>query len=237
MNNAELILKIQDEYDSRTREEILVNLNVAVALGASKGLEVDRYRALPIIVNRSKHTVMSWFNRPDKKIPLVDLCMIADYLNYNIFAFFEINNSCTAEDASSEQMRMLFAKLKKGKPLSEKEQMLSGAVGNFLIANEQCNEKYPPDSAKIFLRAYNLRYDLDKNKIIDNLEKYYPTSEELLQHHSNERKLNVMEICACNRHTYTSWFNRSRTNVRIPLDSLCKLAIAANVDIFDLLKE
>ena len=115
MNNAELILKIQDEYDSRTREEILVNLNVAVALGASKGLEVDRYRALPIIVNRSKHTVMSWFNRPDKKIPLVDLCMIADYLNYNIFAFFEINNSCTAEDASSEQMRMLFAKLKKGK--------------------------------------------------------------------------------------------------------------------------
>lgn len=59
MNNAELILTMQNEYDSRSREEILANLNIAVSLGKSKGLEVDRYRALPEITNRSKHTVMA----------------------------------------------------------------------------------------------------------------------------------------------------------------------------------
>ena len=232
MKNAELILKIQEEYDNRTREEILTNLNIAIALGTSRGQEADRYRALPNITKRSKHTVMSWFNRPDKKIPLVDLCMIAEYLDYNIFAFFKINSSINIEDASSEQLRMFF----NGKQVSGGVKNISSAVGNFVIANDKCNKEYPPDSAKIYIRAYNKRYDTDKNKVIDNLEKYYMSSGELLKHHLNTRKVTVMDICECTHHTYTSWFNRSRTNVRIPLDSLCRLAIAADVDIFDLLE-
>ena len=204
MNSAELILKMQDGYDSRSREEILANLNIAVSLGKSKGLEVDRYKALPEITNRSKHTVMSWFNRPDKKIPLIDLCMVANYLHYNIFAFFNTKENCEV------------------------------TVQDFLMANDYCNEHYPVDSAEIFMRAFDMQYDTDKNIVIDNLEKYYGKTEELLLHHSNKRQVAVMDICECAQHTYYSWFNRSRTNVRIPLISLCKLAVAADVDIFDL---
>ena len=204
MNNAQLILEMQKQYDERTREEILANLNIAISLGKSKGLEVDRYRALPKITNRSKHAVMSWFNRP-KKIPLIDLCMVANYLHYNIFAFFNVskNGEVTIQD--------------------------------FLIANDYCNEHYPVNSAEIYIRAYNMQYNTDKNIVVDNLEKYYGTTEELLLHHSNKRQVKVMEICECTQYSYYSWFNRSRTNVRIPLLALCKLAVAADVDVFDLM--
>lgn len=205
--NAELIITIQDEYDKRTRSEILVNLNIAISLGKTKGLEVDRYRALPKITNRSKHTVMSWFNRPDKKIPLIDLCMIANYLHYNIFAFFNTKENCEV------------------------------TIQDFLIANDYCNERYPVDSAEIFIRAYDMQYNTDKNIVINNIEKYYGTTEELLMHHSNKRQVRVMEICGCERHSYYAWFNRSRTNVKIPLIALCKLAVAADVDVFDLMSD
>ena len=204
MNNAKLILEIQKRYDERKREEILTNLNIAVALGKSKGLEVDRYVALPKVTNRSKHTVMSWFNRPDKKIPLIDLCMIAKYLRYNIFSFFTIKENCEIDKA------------------------------DFLMANDYNNTNYLMDSADIFIRASDLQYNTDKEIVICNLEKYYGSSEEILAHHSNERQKKIMDICGCTVSVYYSWFNRSRKNVRIPLISLCQLAVAADVDIFDL---
>ena len=209
MNNAELILTMQDKYDGCKREGILINLNTAISLGKSKGLEVDRYRALPKITNRSKHTVMSWFNRPDKKIPLVDLCMIARYLHYNVFAFFNTETSGTTNTY----------------------------IQDFLVANDYYNEKYPIDSANIYIRAYDMQYNTDKNIVVDNLEKYYGTTEELLAHHSNKRQVRVMDVCKCTQQSYYSWFNRSRTNVRIPLIALCKLAVDADVDIFDLMTE
>lgn len=207
MNNAELILEIQKQYDARTREEVLANLNISVALGKSKGLEVDRYRALPKVTNCSKHTVMSWFNRPDKRIPLIDLCMIASYLHYNIFSFFTIKKNCEVSTA------------------------------DFLIANDYYNTNYPADSADIFIRASELQYNTDKDIVIDNLEKYYGSSEEILAHHSNERQKKVVDICDCKVWTYYAWFNRSRKNVRIPLISLCQLAVAADVDIFNLFEK
>lgn len=207
MNNAELILEIQNKYDERTREEILANLNIAIELGKNKGLEVDRYRALPKITNRSKHAVMSWFNRPNYKIPLIDLCMIAEYLRYNIFAFFNTKENCNV------------------------------SVSDFLMANDYYNHNYPEDSASIFIRAFNMQYDTPKGVYIDNLEKYYGTTEEILLHHSNARQVKVMEICGCTKQSYYSWFNRSRENVRIPLVFLCKLAIEAGVDIFDIMTE
>ena len=202
MTNAELILDITKTYDDRTREEILANLNIAIALSKAKGKAVDRYRALPAITERSKHSVMSWFNR-DKKIPLIDLCVIAVYLEYNLYAFFDKN----------------------------------GDVAGFLSANDYCNSQYPKDSAEIFIRASKLQYDTDKNIVLDNLEKYYGSSQEIMEHHSNRRQADVMEICGCELQTYYAWFNRSRTNVRVPLIALCKLAASANVDIFDLFKK
>lgn len=207
MNNAELILDIQKCYDERTREEILSNLNIAVSLGKSKGLEVDRYRALPEITNRSKHTVMSWFNRPEKKIPLIDLCMLAHYLNYNIYSFFTTKENCKVD------------------------------IADFLMANDYNNTHYPADSAEIFIRASELQYNTDKNIVIDNLERFYGTSEEILAHHSNERQVRVMNVCCCAQQTYYAWFNRSRKNVRIPLISLCQMAVDCGVDIFYLFEE
>lgn len=201
MDNAHVILDLYDKHNKKTREQILENLNIAIALGKAKGLQVDRYRALPKITNRSKHSVMSWFNR-DKKIPLIDLCVLVEYLGYNIHAFFENNEN---------------------------------NVGKFLMRNDYYN-LYHPDGAKIFIRAYGLQYDTDKNIVIDNLEKYYGSSDEILKHHSKERQLRIMGLCGCEKQTYYAWFNRSRTNVRIPLISLCKLAIDADVDIFDLFK-
>lgn len=201
MNNAELILNIYDSYNARTREEILNNLNIAVELGKSKKLPVDRYVALPKVTNRSKHTVMSWFNRKSK-IPLVDLCMIAKYLQYNIFSFFTTKENCkvTRED--------------------------------FLLANDYNNFHYPVDSAEIFCRAFELQYNVDKNLLIDNVEHFYGTTEEMLKHHKNERQKKIMEICNCSYHTYIAWFNRSRTDVKIPLISICLLAVDSNVDVF-----
>lgn len=207
MNNAELILDIQKHYDDRTREEILSNLNIAVSLGRSKGLEVDRYRALPKITNRSKHTVMSWFNRPDKKIPLIDLCMLAHYLNYNIYSFFATKENCDVD------------------------------VADFLMANDYNNANMPVNGAEIFIQASELQYNTDKNIVIDNLERFYGTSEEILAHHSNERQVRVMKVCSCTQQTYYAWFNRSRKNVRIPLISLCQMAVDCNVDIFYLFEE
>lgn len=202
MTNASLILDIQKNYDERTREQILTNLNIAISLEKNKGLEVDRYRALPKITNRSKHSVMSWFNRPDKKIPLIDLCMIAQYLKYNIYSFFTIKENCEVN------------------------------IADFLIANDYNNAHYPVNSAEIFVRAFDLQYATDKNIVIDNLEKFYKTSDELLAHHDNSRQVRIMELCNCTLQTYYAWFNRSRMNVRIPLASLCLMADDINIDIF-----
>ena len=207
MDNANLILEMQKQYDNRTREQILSNLNTAISFVKTKGVEVDRYRSLPKITNKSKHTVMSWFNRPDKKIPLIDLCMLANYLCYNIFSFFTIKEN---GDVS----------------LSE-----------FLIANEYNNAKYPVDSANIYIRAYNLQSETDKDVVIDNLEKFYGSSKEILKHHSKVRQKRVISICNCTHQTYIAWFNRSRKNVHVPLISLCKLAIDCGVDVFYFFEE
>lgn len=205
MNSTELILKMQELYDSRTREEILTNLNIAISLGKLKGLAVDRYEALPRVTGKSKHTVMSWFNRENVKIPLISLCILAHYTGYNIFSFLKIKENCEM------------------------------TIGDFLIENELCN--YPPDSAKFYIKAYDLQAEVDKETVLNNIEKYYGTTEKIMAHHSNERQNKIMKICDCKQQTYYAWFNRSRKNVKIPLIPLCKLAYEAGIDVFDLFRE
>lgn len=208
MNNANIILSIQVLYDSRTREEILNNLNIAVQLAKKlKGLPADRYRALPEVTNRSKHSVMSWFNRPEKKIPLIDLCMVARYFDYNIFSFFTIPK-------------------RKGKK--------EVTVEDFLMANEYNNTHYPVDSADIFIRAFNLQYNTDKEIVLTNLENHYGTGKDMIAHKLSTRQSHIRELCGCTKQTYYAWFNRSRKNVKIPLIPLCQLAIDMECDIFDL---
>ena len=206
MNSTELILKLQELYDSRTREEILTNLNIAISLGKLKGIAVDRYVALPKVTGKSKHTVMSWFNRENVKIPLVSLCILAHYIGYNIFSFLKIKENCGM------------------------------TTGDFLIENELCNTYYPTDSAKLYIKAYNLQAKIDKETVLNNIEKYYGTAEEIMAHHSSERQNKIMKICNCKQQTYYAWFNRSRKNVKIPLIPLCKLANEAEIDVFDLFR-
>lgn len=200
VGNSDVILRIKELYELRTREEIVKNLNVAVQLGKSKGLEVDRYRALPEVTGKSKHTTMSWFNRPEKKIPLIDLCVIAKYFRYNIFTFFTTGKEITKE--------------------------------TFLIANDYNNLHYPADSADVYIRAYNLHKITNKDTVIDNVESFYGTSSEILEHHSTDRQKRVMSVCDCTLTTYRAWFNRSRARVKIPLFSLCLIANDIGKDLF-----
>lgn len=98
MTNAQLILDIYETYENTERIVILNNLNTAIAIGKSNGKAVDRYVGLPQLTNRSKHTVMQWFQRDWVKIPLRDLGIIAEYLGYNIYTFFmELTENTTGE--------------------------------------------------------------------------------------------------------------------------------------------
>ena len=92
------------------------------------------------------------------------------------------------------------------------------------------------DSAYIFIKAYNLQVGVDKDTVLNNIEKYYGSADELTEHHSNVRQSIVVNTCGCTVNTYHAWFNRSRKNVKIPLIPLCKLAVSAGVDIFDLFR-
>ena len=201
MNNAEKILSLQNLYDSSTRDEILNTLNTAIAIGKDRKLKVDRYIALPEVTGRSKYAVMSWFNRPDKIIPLIDLCMIANYLSYNIFTFFKIKKDVITFD-------------------------------DFLETNNYCVEHYPSDAADVYIQAFKLQKSTDKDTIVDNLEKLYGSTADILKNHSNARQKTIMDISGCTLYTYRTWFNRSRKEAKIPLIPLCKLAIGAVVDIF-----
>lgn len=105
-------------------------------------------------------------------------------------------------------------------------------TGDFYKCNDFHNYHHP-NAARIFLDAYNLQRITPKDTIVDRVENYYGTSDEMLARHSNERKLKVMEICNCNPQTYYAWFNRSRPNVKIPMIELCKLADNAGVEVFE----
>ena len=207
MTNTEHILEVLCKYENSTREDILKPLNIAVSFGKSIGLPVDRYRALPEVTGRSKHTVMSWFNRPDKKIPLIDLCVIARYLKLNIYTFL-VHDSGIIDSAS------------------------------LLGCNQKCMIKYGTDPTELYIEAYKAHRDLDKDILVDNLEQHFITCEEIWDldvTEKNKRWELFEEICNCSYFTYKSWFNRSRKNVRVPLDQLCRIAIYLGVDVFSLM--
>lgn len=206
-SNSELIIEIHNRYDEIPWDELLANFNTAILIGSSRGHAVDRYNTLPKITMRSKHTVMSWFQREGKKLPLIDLCYVSNYLKINLFTFFARNNK---------------------KEINKKW---------LLDMDCYCSKIFPKDSASIYIEAYTKRNDTDKSIILDNISKYFGSTNELILHHSNKRQQTIMEICGCSQDAYYSWFNRSRKNVRIPMTSLCKIAIAAGVDVFDLMTE
>lgn len=191
-----MILELYNAYNIQNRDVIIGNVETALTLAKSKGIDVTKRKALPACTGRTWHAVASWF-RDGKNIPLDDLCKLAEHMQYNVFAFLE--------------------------------------TGNFYQSNDYHNYNHP-NVARIFLDAYNLQRITPKDVIVDNVERYYGTSEEMLSKHSNERQTVVMGICGCSKQTYYAWFNRSRTNVKIPMIELCKLADNAGVEVFEFFK-
>jgi len=193
MKKTKLILELYNAYNIQNRDVVIGNVEKALVLAKGKGIDVTKRKALPACTGRTWHAVASWF-REGKQIPLIDLCKLSEYLQYNVFAFLE--------------------------------------TGDFYQSNDYHNYHHP-NAARIFIDVYNLQRITPKDIIVDGVEKYYGTSEEMLASHSNERKTKVMEICNCNPQTYYAWFNRSRTNVKIPMIELCKLADNAGVEVFE----
>lgn len=196
MKKTKLILELYNAYNIQNRDIIIGNVEKALVLAKGKGIDVTKRKALPACTGRTWHAVASWF-REGKQIPLIDLCKLSEYLQYNVFAFLEI--------------------------------------GDFYQSNDYHNYHHP-NAARIFLDAYNLQRITPKDIIVDNVERYYGTSEEMLSKHSNERQTRVMGICGCSKQTYYAWFNRSRVNVKIPMIELCKLADNAGVEVFEFFK-
>lgn len=92
------------------------------------------------------------------------------------------------------------------------------------------------DVAALYIMGYELQYNTDKSVVLDNLEQYLGKSETLAAQRSNSRRIALENITGANRNTINAWMNRSRTNVKIPLVSLCKLAEYLDVDVLELMK-
>lgn len=98
MTNADMILDLYDLHEKTDRSVILPNLNLAIQIGKSAGKAVDRYKGLPELTNRSKYTVMQWFQREWVKIPVRDLSIIAEYLGFNVYTFYMQLEKSTVEE-------------------------------------------------------------------------------------------------------------------------------------------
>ncbi len=206
MNNAEIILDMQDRYDAAGREDILENIKVALYVSEHNGKNVNIYKDFPTITGKSKFTIAGWFNNSsNKKIPLYNLVKIMDHLTFNIYTILSDPGSIST-------------------------------VIKFKTVNEQMNEKYGNDCNSIYIKAFDLQYETDKDIVISNIEKHYGSADDMIEHHLDERMTKIMEVCGCTKDTYHAWFNRSRKNVKIPLLYLCKLSIDMGVDVFDLFK-
>lgn len=81
------ILSLNELYTSTDKE--IINKNIDKILSC----ETSRERDLRLMhfTDSGKHTVVAWMNRgrPDVKIPLMKLCMLAQELETDISVFFE----------------------------------------------------------------------------------------------------------------------------------------------------
>lgn len=108
MEYTETILEIQEKYDKASWENILCNFKIALQIGEEYGIAVDRGVTLSNVTNRSRHTVNSWFNRK-KKIPLIDICMVAKYLGMSIYPFIVDRNLDGKKEFTSLNVETVFS--------------------------------------------------------------------------------------------------------------------------------
>ena len=99
-----------------------------------------------------------------------------------------------------------------------------------LMANSRLdNVLFGKDVATIYIEVFEAHKAAPKDVVVDKLEELYGRT----NGYHKDRMERVTGITGATKVAYRSWFARSRTRVRLPLDAMCKLAIEANVDIME----
>ena len=195
MDKAKTVLNLIILFDKADRETIMGNINYMMPKLADRRMK--QYQKIFEITGKSRSFVLTWFNG-NVKLPLIDLCKIANLFEVNVYSLMKNNGSCDVLLKESALDDILFGK----------------------------------DIASIYIEVFEAHKAADKDVVVDALEKYYGFSTE----YKSNRMERVCEITGATKVAYHSWFSRARKRVRLPLDGLCKLAIAADVDIMDFLQ-
>lgn len=91
------------------------------------------------------------------------------------------------------------------------------------------NTIFGQNAASVYIEVFEAHKAANKDVVVDVLEKYYGASTD----YHNNRMEKVCTITNATKVAYRSWFSRSRKRVRVPLDGMCKLEIAADADIME----
>lgn len=192
MDKARTVLNLITQFDNTDRETIMRNINYTMHnLGERR---MEQYRKVIEVTGKSKSFVLTWFNGKIK-LPLVDLCRIANLVNVNVYSLLKDNGSYEGLMANSRLDNVLFGK----------------------------------DVATIYIEVFEAHKAAPKDVVVDKLEECYGRT----NGYHKDRMERVTSITGATKVAYRSWFARSRTRVRLPLDAMCKLAIAADVDIME----
>lgn len=102
MKNAEKIILLIDTFTGANREMIMDNINRYAMPKLGNITQMDKYEIIQLITGKSYGFVLSWFNNPSVKLPLVDLCKIALQVDMNVFAFLHDNTGIAAGEINQK---------------------------------------------------------------------------------------------------------------------------------------
>ena len=192
MDKAKTVLNLITLFDRTDRETIMDNINYLMPNLADGRMR--QYQKVFDVTGKSIGFVLTWYNGKIK-LPLIDLCKIANLLEVNVYSLLKKNGSREVLMKESALDDILFGK----------------------------------DVASTYIEVFEAHKAADKDVLVDTLEKYYglPTEPK------KRRAETVCGITGATRTAYHSWFSRARRRVRVPLDGMCKLAIAADADIME----
>ena len=91
MDKAKTVLNLITMFDRTDRETIMENINYLMPKLAER--RMMQYQKIFDVTGKSKGFVLSWFNGKIK-LPLIDLCKIANLLGVNVYSLLKKNGSC-----------------------------------------------------------------------------------------------------------------------------------------------
>ena len=90
MDKAKTVLNLLLLFDKADRETIMDNINYLMPKLADHRMK--QYQKIFDVTGKSRGFVLSWFNG-NVKLPLIDLCKIANLLEVNVYSVLKKNNS------------------------------------------------------------------------------------------------------------------------------------------------